>query len=279
VNGTAADGLGVFSDLTSISPVAVSEPVEAAEIPESVLNCLSNSTDTEALLRDLEAMLPLEATPPQTPPHDMLTDIDELLFLRSLSLPDPEAGVQVTYLPPTPSSTDSNINSPVCSPYASPTMLSPPHAPSTPMSQPSPMYAPSTPYAVSTPASSPYPASTTSWESDSNSDPDWTMDEQAAGPSRVKVAPPARAKPYARTGGRTKKPEDRKERKKLQNKNAATRYRIKKKAEEDVLLMQEDELISQNKELQGKVDDLANEIRIIKGLLRDHCKRLGILKK
>ncbi|KAF4519802.1 hypothetical protein B566_EDAN006816 [Ephemera danica] len=269
-----SEGLGVFPDLSSIPPVVLPEPQEASELPASLLSCLNTSADTEALLRDLEAMLP-EVTPPQSPPreedHTILTDLDELLFLRSLSLPDPaESTVQLSYLPPTPSSTHSNI-SPAASPYSSAEMLSPFHASSVALSLPSPKYTPSTP------ASSPYPASTTSWDSDSTSDPDWVM-EDAPGPSHLKAAAAPRTKPYARAGGRTKKPGDRKERKKLQNKNAATRYRIKKKAEEDELLMQEDELAEINKDLQHKVDDLGNEIRIIKGLLRDQCKRLGILK-
>jgi len=68
---------------------------------------------------------------------------------------------------------------------------------------------------------------------------------------------------------RTIKTEDRRMRKKEQNKTAATRYRIKKKAELEILLEEEAELEQQNQQLQKRHDDLANEVRYLKKLMRE----------
>lgn len=65
---------------------------------------------------------------------------------------------------------------------------------------------------------------------------------------------------------KTAKPEEKRLRKKEQNKTAATRYRIKKKAELDLLLDEEAKLEERNRELQKQYDDLASEIRYLKKL-------------
>lgn len=84
-------------------------------------------------------------------------------------------------------------------------------------------------------------------------------------------------KPYAR-----KVPgvpiEDKKLRKKEQNKNAATRYRIKKKAEIEVILGEESELQDKNDELKKSVEDLNREIKFMKKFMRDFFKTEGLLK-
>lgn len=83
-------------------------------------------------------------------------------------------------------------------------------------------------------------------------------------------------KPYAR-----KAPvpvEDKKLRKKEQNKNAATRYRIKKKAEIEVILGEESELKEKNDELKKSVEDLNREIKFMKKFMRDFFKTQGVLK-
>jgi len=64
-------------------------------------------------------------------------------------------------------------------------------------------------------------------------------------------------------------PEDRRMRKKEQNKNAATRYRQKKKAEVGGIVEEERELETQNNNLQTKVTDLQREISYLKGLMRE----------
>lgn len=65
------------------------------------------------------------------------------------------------------------------------------------------------------------------------------------------------------------KAHDRRLRKKEQNKTAATRYRIKKKNELDILLEEEAALEQRNRQLQSKHDDLANEVRYLKKLMRE----------
>ena len=83
---------------------------------------------------------------------------------------------------------------------------------------------------------------------------------------------PSRPKPYTRSV------DDRRSRKKEQNKNAATRYRQKKKAEIEVLLNEEQSLRQRHSELGDKCSDLQSEIRYIKGLMRDLFKAKGLIK-
>jgi len=66
-----------------------------------------------------------------------------------------------------------------------------------------------------------------------------------------------------------------KDRKKLQNKNAAIRYRMKKKEEADVKKSEEEVLEDENKVLQGKVDDLTRQITYMKDLINEVRKARG----
>jgi hypothetical protein len=68
-----------------------------------------------------------------------------------------------------------------------------------------------------------------------------------------------------------------KERKKVQNKNAATRYRQKKKSEADVTASEFDELNDHNTELKRKVDEMEHEIQYMKGILKDIYKVKGLI--
>lgn len=81
-----------------------------------------------------------------------------------------------------------------------------------------------------------------------------------------------RPKPYSRNV------DDRRSRKKEQNKNAATRYRQKKKAEVEVLLNEEQALRKRHVDLGDKCSDLQREIRYLKGLMRDLFKAKGLIK-
>jgi len=80
-----------------------------------------------------------------------------------------------------------------------------------------------------------------------------------------------RTRPYGRQS------EDRKSRKKEQNKNAATRYRQKKKAESEVVLEEERELQEKNDKLQVKCADVQREIKYLKSLMRDLYRAKGLL--
>jgi hypothetical protein len=73
------------------------------------------------------------------------------------------------------------------------------------------------------------------------------------------------------TRGRKAKirPEDRRDRKKEQNKTAATRYREKKKLELEILLEEEAQLEKRNGQLRRKHDSLAQEVRLMRKLMRD----------
>lgn len=78
-------------------------------------------------------------------------------------------------------------------------------------------------------------------------------------------------RPYGRSS------DDKKSRKKEQNKNAATRYRQKKKAESEVVLGEERVLQDKNDKLQVKYADIQREIKYLKSLMRDLYRAKGLL--
>ncbi|CAO1347542.1 unnamed protein product [Diamesa hyperborea] len=81
-----------------------------------------------------------------------------------------------------------------------------------------------------------------------------------------------RTRPYARGG------EDKKSRKKEQNKNAATRYRQKKKQEVEVILDEERILMNKNDKLMDTFQDTRREVKYLKSLLRDLFKARGFIQ-
>jgi len=94
-----------------------------------------------------------------------------------------------------------------------------------------------------------------------------------------------RAKPYEKPEVRTKdgpqtpkelKALERKMRKKQQNKDAATRYRNKKKAEANGINGECDALESRNTELKDKVDTMTREIKYLKNLLIEVYQAKGL---
>lgn len=101
-------------------------------------------------------------------------------------------------------------------------------------------------------------------------DPEWipeTVEELKDGKAK------RRYKPYHRGN-----PEDKKSRKKEQNKNAATRYRMKKKAEVEVILTEERQVQLDNEKLTEEISDLQREVRYLKGLMRDLFKAKGLIQ-
>ncbi|XP_055681669.1 activating transcription factor of chaperone isoform X2 [Lutzomyia longipalpis] len=80
-----------------------------------------------------------------------------------------------------------------------------------------------------------------------------------------------RSRPYARGT------EDKKSRKKEQNKNAATRYRKKKKMEIEEVLEIERALQRDHEKLRAEATDLKREIKYLKGLMREVYKAKGLL--
>lgn len=117
-------------------------------------------------------------------------------------------------------------------------------------------------------------------------DPDWVPEsspEAATAPAALAPAGKSTAASRSKRGQGRRKPyaanvEDKRQRKKEQNKNAATRYRMKKKAEVEVIVGEENELKEKNDELQAKVADLSQEIRYLKNLMRDLFRARGLIK-
>lgn len=114
-------------------------------------------------------------------------------------------------------------------------------------------------------------------------------------PRKVPIKSSRRAKPYSR---QKPPPQDsdesssssdeqdgyvmrggRKERKRDQNRTAAWRYRVKKRAEQEVLNVEEAELLEINKELSQKASQLSTEIGYLKGLMREMLISKGLLRK
>jgi cyclic AMP-dependent transcription factor ATF-4 len=80
-----------------------------------------------------------------------------------------------------------------------------------------------------------------------------------------------------RSRGYGRNPEEKKSRKKEQNKNAATRYRIKKKQEVEVIMDEEKILMDKNKRLSTAYKDTKREVKYLKSLLRDLFKARGFI--
>ena len=72
---------------------------------------------------------------------------------------------------------------------------------------------------------------------------------------------------------------NKKDRKKMQNKNAATRYRVKKRNEKETLQQQENNLSDKNKELREKVESLQREIAYMKELMNEIYKAKGVKRE
>ncbi|XP_043784079.1 activating transcription factor of chaperone isoform X2 [Apis laboriosa] len=126
------------------------------------------------------------------------------------------------------------------------------------------------------PPSSPCTSSGGSYISseDSVDDPDWIFESEKKNMKQSTcTSTKNRQKPYSRPSI-----EDKKVRKKEQNKNAATRYRQKKKQEIKEILGEERELTEHNEKLKNQVTDLQREIGYLKGLMRDLFKAKGLIK-
>ncbi|XP_060519383.1 activating transcription factor of chaperone isoform X2 [Cylas formicarius] len=111
-------------------------------------------------------------------------------------------------------------------------------------------------------------------DSSSSEDPEWVpeLGEAATASAQMTKLPRKRSKPYSPAAS-----DDKKSRKKEQNKNAATRYRLKKKAEVEEILHEEKQLLGTNTELNAQISDLQREIKYLKGLMRDLLKAKGVI--
>lgn len=89
----------------------------------------------------------------------------------------------------------------------------------------------------------------------------------------LKAKQSAKRKP--RSNRRSK--EDRAIRKKQQNKDAANRYRRKKKAEIDILIDEERDLQKHNDSLMDRFNDINREVKCLKSLLRELFRKKGLI--
>lgn len=108
-----------------------------------------------------------------------------------------------------------------------------------------------------------------------SNDDDWSPQSTASGDSAQQSKSSDLVAKKKRSYRRS--PADRTHRKKEQNKNAANRYRLKKKAEIEILLEEERELTKVNEDLQVKFSDVKREIKYLKGLMRELYQSKGLL--
>ncbi|XP_070492811.1 activating transcription factor of chaperone [Chironomus tepperi] len=97
------------------------------------------------------------------------------------------------------------------------------------------------------------------------------------GDEPVKKSSGLRGVSKKRPRGYGRNPEEKKSRKKEQNKNAATRYRIKKKQEVEVIMDEEKILMDKNRKLTTTYKDTKREVKYLKSLLRDLFKARGFI--
>lgn len=88
--------------------------------------------------------------------------------------------------------------------------------------------------------------------------------------SRARKPPQRRKRKAADRGSR-------RERKRLQNKDAATRYRRKKRQEYDIIEEEFRELSQVNESLKAEAARVGNEVSYLKGLMRELCRARGLL--
>lgn len=109
-------------------------------------------------------------------------------------------------------------------------------------------------------------------------DSDWTANTDqnesiGAVGAALKANPTRKRKP--RSSRRSH--EDRSIRKKEQNKNAANRYRMKKKAEIEILCDEERDLLKHNESLKTRLADVSREVKCMKNLLRELFREKGLI--
>ncbi|KAG8179739.1 hypothetical protein JTE90_025072 [Oedothorax gibbosus] len=93
---------------------------------------------------------------------------------------------------------------------------------------------------------------------------------------KVKVTLKDAFHPYAKAAP-SKRSLGKKERKKVQNKEAAARYRIKKRIEEGHLSGEVEDLEKEQEGLRKKHDDLLSEIKYLKNLMKEVLQKKGIM--
>lgn len=81
-----------------------------------------------------------------------------------------------------------------------------------------------------------------------------------------------------RTRAYGRNPDEKKSRKKEQNKNAATRYRQKKKEEVHEILGEERVLMDKNKKLMTTFKDTSREVKYLRSLLRELFQARGLIQ-
>lgn len=268
--------LPIFDDVET-SQASAAMPIKLEEIKKPVI------PNTQSLLREFETVFDAvemthgTLTPPQSPPYEPL-----LITLEPISVSSPYT---ITAKPNSYPEHDKQIlitgldfsNSSVMMP-----MEYPPATPQPDVARELAVVDELVRSRVEDMVQSPSSPSSSSCSSSSNfgdyssDDPEWIPEtispDEEQSENLLKPVSRKRSKPYSRSS-----PEDKKSRKKEQNKNAATRYRLKKKAETEEILEEERLVMKQNDVLENQISDLQREIKYLKGLMRDLFKAKGLV--
>lgn len=94
---------------------------------------------------------------------------------------------------------------------------------------------------------------------------------------RIRPAP-SKAKSTASKPARSMTGEEKRERKRAQNKQAATRYREKKRAESHTIYTEQTKLEGENKNLQDKFNQITREMQYLKELLIEVYRTKGLIE-
>jgi len=116
------------------------------------------------------------------------------------------------------------------------------------------------------------PSASSSGCSDSGyDDPEWSPSKSVESSDSSDGPPQAKRRCLTST-------EERRLRKKEQNKNAATRYRMKKKMEMEEIIGEEKELMDRNDTLKSDVVEITREIKYLKSLMGDLFRAKGLIR-
>lgn len=108
-------------------------------------------------------------------------------------------------------------------------------------------------------------------------DSEWIPATPKSSGGAVGAALKAKQSPKRKPRSNRRSKEDRLLRKKEQNKNAANRYRMKKKVELDILIDEENDLQKHNDSLMTRFNDVNREVKCMKSLLRELFRSKGLI--
>ncbi len=269
-----------LSDFDLDSLIGSCDSDEPPSSPEELLACLDTDLDLDSfpfgapLTLDLQEPVEVKCEPLDT--NDTLELGSEVCVVQSAEIMLTPSHIVLAPSGGDPSDSDSGISEPSPRPAGSsrtkPYSRPDPDAPKEETSgDPS-----DSDSGISEP--SPKPAGSSRTKPYSRPDPDAPKEETSGDPSdsdsgisepSPRPAGSSRTKPYSRPDPDAPKVVHKKQKKMEQNKTAATRYRQKKRSEQETLNSECAELEKTNRQLQEKAEAISREIRYLRDLVEE----------